>query len=66
MRASKKEIKRILAEAEISKDLGKDILVRIYEAEERVVFMRRRGSILKDLRSIIVEASENRRLSEFS
>ena len=61
MRTSKKEIRRILNETEIRKSLGKDVLVRMYEAEERVVFMRRRGSILKDLRNIIVEAAESSR-----
>lgn len=59
MRASKREIERILNQAEIEKNLEKDVLARIYEAEARVVYMRRRGSILKDLRNIIVEAAEN-------
>ncbi len=58
MRASKREIKRILNQAEVEKNLGKDVLVSIYEAEARVVFMRRRGSILKEIRSIVVEAAE--------
>ena len=57
MRASKAEIIRILNEAETNQNLPKNTLVRIYEAEERVVFMRRRGSILKDIRGIIVEAA---------
>jgi len=61
MRASKKEIIRVLNQAEVEKNLGKDILVKIYEAEARVVFMRRRSSILKELRSIIVRAEEKRR-----
>jgi hypothetical protein len=57
MRASRAEIIRILNEAETNQNLPKDTLVRMYEAEERVVFMRRRGSILKDLRGIIVDAA---------
>lgn len=61
MRASKKEIIRVLNQAEVEKNLGKDILVKIYEAEARVVFMRRRSSILKELRSIVVRAEEKRR-----
>lgn len=61
MRASKKEIIRVLNQAEVEKNLGKDILVKIYEAEARVVFMRRRSSILKELRSIVVRAKEKRR-----
>ena len=58
MRAPKREIKRILNQAEVEKNLGKDVLVSIYEAEARVVFMRRRGRILKEIRSIVVEAAE--------
>ena len=61
MRASKREIKRVLNQAEDEKNLGNDVLVRIYEAEARVVFMRRRSSILKEIRSIIVEAEDNSR-----
>lgn len=57
MRASRAEIIRILNEAETNQNLPKNTLVRMYEAEERVVFMRRRGSILKDIRGIIVEAA---------
>jgi len=58
MRASKREIKRVLNKAEVEKNLGRDVLVKIYEAEARVVFMRRRGSILKELRNIITHADE--------
>jgi len=58
MRASKREIKRVLNKAEVEKNLGRDVLVKIYDAEARVVFMRRRGSILKELRSVIVNAAE--------
>ncbi len=58
MRASRAEIIRILNAVETNQNLPKDALVSMYEAEERVVFMRRRGSILKDLRGIIVEAAE--------
>jgi hypothetical protein len=62
MKASKREIKRVLNKAEVEKNLGRDVLVEIYDAEARVVFMRRRGSILKELRSVIVRAAnENRR-----
>lgn len=57
MRASRAEIIRILNEAETNQNLPKDTLVRMYEAEARVVFMRRRGSILKDVRGIIVESA---------
>jgi len=58
MRASKREIRRVLNKAEVEKNLGRDVLVKIYEAEARVVFMRRRGSILKELQNIIVQADE--------
>lgn len=58
MRASKKRIREVLNSAELERNLERDLLVRIYEAEARVVFMRRRGSILKDIRDIIVGASE--------
>ena len=58
MRASKREIRRVLNKAEVEKNLGRDVLVKIYEAEARVVFMRRRGSILKELRNIITHADE--------
>jgi len=58
MRASKREIRRVLNKAEVEKNLGKDVLVKIYEAEARVVFMRRRGRILKELRNIVVHADE--------
>lgn len=56
MRESKRAIKRVLNKAEVERNLGRDVLVRIYEAEARVVFMRRRGSILKELRNIIIHA----------
>lgn len=61
MRASKREIKRVLNKVEVEKNLGRDVLVKIYDAEARVVFMRRRGSILKELRSVIVHAAEENR-----
>lgn len=60
MRASKEEIIRVLNKAEVDKGLRKNVLARIYDAEARVVFMRRRGSILKEVRNIIVDATEDR------
>ena len=49
-------MKSVLKEAEIKHNLRSEVLVEIYEAESRVVFMGRRRGINKDLRKIIQNA----------
>ena len=53
MRIAKKTIENVLAKAENEFELNKGILLSIYEAEARVVFLGLRRGITKDLRRII-------------
>ena len=58
MRVAKKTIEDVLAKAELKYDLKKGILLKIYDAEARVVFLGLRRGISKDLRRIIQNATE--------
>lgn len=53
MRIAKKTIENVLSKAENEFELNKGILLSIYEAEARVVFLGLRRGITKDLRRII-------------
>lgn len=66
MRPSRKEIEKVLREAEAKNSLRQNVLSQIYNAEARVVFKGRRRGITDTLRRITlhalkekVETSEN-------
>jgi len=58
MRVARKTIEDVLAKAEITHGLKKGVLLKIYDAEARVVFLGIRRGISKDLRRIIQNATE--------
>ena len=61
MRVARQTIKNILKEAESKFNLPEDVLIKIYDAEARVVFLGLRRGITNDLRRIIRVASEEKR-----
>ncbi|RLI44265.1 hypothetical protein DRO69_07755 [Candidatus Bathyarchaeota archaeon] len=58
MRPSRKEIEKVLREAEITYNLRENVLSEIYNAEARVVFKGRRRGITSTLRRIIINATK--------
>ena len=58
MRPSRKEIEKVLTEAEAIRGLRKNVLSEIYNQEARVVFMIRRHGIKGKLRRIILHATK--------
>jgi hypothetical protein len=56
MRPSRKEIEKVLREAERTFNLRENVLSEIYNAEARVVFKGRRRGITGTLRRIIINA----------
>ena len=58
MRPSRKEIEKVLREAERIYNLKENVLSEIYNAEARVVFKGRRRGITGILRRIIINATK--------
>ena len=58
MRPSRKEIEKVLREAEAINNLRPNVLSEIYNAEARVVFKGRRRGITVALRRIVLHGSK--------
>ena len=58
MRPSRKEIEKVLREAEAINNLRPNVLSEIYNAEARVVFKGRRRGITSALRRIVLHVAK--------